>query len=169
MVWREPQPCLCVRRFRWRPFGSGRSVPPKTPFPGHSSYLHGGAPPFHIKSICIGQVTLRPYVVQTWSHDGRNFGPTKPSYSTEWNGDAPLPRLWTKAVTATSLDEGGGGYQLVAAALVAVVGRAAAAFHRVGGFGRVGCRIGRDSGVEPSLFCLTELCGAQPQTRGLRV
>jgi len=44
----------------------------------------GGVLTFHQQSICITQLTLGPCVMQIWSRYGRNFEPTKPSYSTEW-------------------------------------------------------------------------------------
>jgi len=35
-----------------------------------------------IKSTCLMQLTLGPYVVQIWSRYSRNFESTQPSYST---------------------------------------------------------------------------------------
>ena len=44
----------------------------------------GGPRPFHQRSICLTQLTLRPHEVQIWARQGRNFDPTKPSKSTVW-------------------------------------------------------------------------------------
>ena len=71
-------------------FGGARSersaLHPRLPSALSCADPHGGVRPFQRKSICITQLTLGSYVVQIWSRNGRNFDPTKPSYSTEWIG-----------------------------------------------------------------------------------
>jgi len=44
---------------------------------GGGAYPHGGVRPFHQKSTCHAQLTLEPYVVQTWSRNTPESGPNE--------------------------------------------------------------------------------------------
>ena len=72
------------------------STQPRAPRP---AYPPGGVQPCNQKSACLMKLTSGPDEVHFWSRDARNFEPTKPTKSTEWNGDIARPRCLGKLVS----------------------------------------------------------------------